>query len=77
MSNTVPYWDLERMLIANGWVRLRTSSSHVIWAKMGRADLTLVVHRGQCKHVYHKQTLKAIEGTREIDAKFARQKPID
>lgn len=45
--------------------------------KVAKADLNLAVHRGQCKLVYHKQTLKAIAGTRESDAKFARRKPIN
>lgn len=77
VSNTVPYRDLQKLLLDNGWTFLRMSSSHALWAKVGRADLNLAVHRGQCKHVYYKQTLKAIAGTRESDAKFARRKPIN
>jgi predicted RNA binding protein YcfA (HicA-like mRNA interferase family) len=72
VSNTVPYRELEKLIIANGWSFSRIAGSHFIWEMKGRANFVVPVHKGQVKRGWIKELNDATAGRRNEDILLAR-----
>ncbi len=61
MSSTVPFRILRAELERHGWHLDRIRGSHHIFKHAIRPNVTIAVHKNQCKRVYERITQKAIQ----------------